>query len=61
MNIYLPAILVSPGYEPFDPYPYWPEIYILNIFFVGFWNWSNLSYNMIKQHILDLFRARFVP
>ena len=32
MNIYLPAILVSPGYEPFDPYPYWPEIYILNIF-----------------------------
>ena len=30
-------------------------------FFVGFWNWSNLSYNMIKQHILDLFRARFVP
>ena len=32
MNIYLPAILVSPGYEPFAPYPYWPEIYILNIF-----------------------------
>ena len=36
MNIYLPAILVSPGYEPFDPYPYWPEIYILNIFLLVF-------------------------